>query len=365
MEFLPDDEALSERAASGKGLTRPELAVLNAYGKMGLKDELVVDEITNDPYHAKELVAAFPRELQEQFQEEMNDHPLKGQIIATKLANNIVNDMGPNFVYRKQEATGATVPEIASAYIIAREVFASRSIWAEVEKLNNKISADVQNQILFQVRRMVRRATRWFLRHRNPKFTSIQEHIDFYRKAFADLQKNALNYMTAAEKTGMETNIEKLKEQGVPEKLAQQVAILSTVFSAMDIAEVAAETGEKISLVAETYFRLGGEIQIHWFLDQVNKQPVANHWQALARAAFREELDWQQRLLTGTVLKYAEKGSDVEKMLESWFAANESYVERWKQTLADFKTTKSHEFAKFSVALRELTLLGQKCGNAQ
>lgn len=365
MEFLPDDEALAERTASGKGLTRPELAVLNAYGKMGLKDELVVDEITNDPYHAKELVAAFPRELQEQFQEEMNDHPLKGQIIATKLANNIVNDMGPNFVYRKQEATGATVAEIASAYIIAREVFASRSIWADVEKLNNKISADVQNQILFQVRRTLRRATRWFLRHRNPKFTSIQEHIDFYRKAFTDLQKNALNYMTASEKAGMEANIERLKEQGVPAKLAQQVAILSTVFSAMDIAEVAAQTGEKISLVAETYFRLGGEIQIHWFLDQVNKQPVANHWQALARAAFREELDWQQRLLTGTVLKYAEKGTDVEKMLENWLAANANHVDRWKQTLADFKTTKSHEFAKFSVALRELTLLGQKCGNAQ
>ncbi|EGN75792.1 NAD-specific glutamate dehydrogenase [Idiomarina sp. A28L] len=362
LEFLPDDDNLAERTASGKGLTRPELAVLNAYGKMVLKEELVVDEITNDPFHAKELVSAFPKELQAQFREEMNDHPLKGQIIATKLANNIVNDMGPNFIYRKQEATGATVPEIAAAYIIAREVFASRQIWAEIEKLNNKIPADVQNQVLFQVRRMVRRATRWFLRHRNPKFTSIQEHIDFYQKSFDDLQKNALNYMSDAEKSGIDANIEKLKEQGVPAKLAQQVSILSTVFSAMDIAEVADETGQKISLVAQSYFRLGAEIQIHWFLDQVNKQPVANHWQALARAAFREELDWQQRLLTVTLLKYSEKGMDTDAMLAAWLEANRNYVLRWKQTLADFKTTKSHEFAKFSVALRELTLLGQKCG---
>ena len=130
----------------------------------------------------------------------------------------------------------------------------------------------------------------------------------------------------------------------------------------MDIAEVAAETGQKIPMVAETYFRLGAEIQIHWFLDQVNKQPVANHWQALARAAFREELDWQQRLLTGNraeVLREDKKSAD-ENFLALWLENNTSSVERWKSTLADFKTTKSHEFAKFSVALRELTLLGQK-----
>lgn len=361
LEYLPDDDELAERTAAGKGLTRPELAVLNAYGKMVLKDELVTDEITNDPFHAKELVAAFPQQLQEQFAEAMNDHPLKGQIIATKLANNIVNDMGPNFIYRKQEATGATVAEIAAAYIIAREVFESRHIWTEIEKLNNKIPANVQNQVLFQVRRMVRRATRWFLRHRNPEFTSIQEHIDFYKKAFNDLNKNALEYMNDSERKVIVARIDELVEQGVPAKLAQRVGVLSTVFSAMDIAEVAAETGQKIPMVAETYFRLGAEIQIHWFLDQVNKQPVANHWQALARAAFREELDWQQRLLTGTVLKYAEDKKSSDEILALWLENNSSSVERWKSTLADFKTTKSHEFAKFSVALRELTLLGQKC----
>lgn len=364
LEFLPDDDELAERTAAGKGLTRPELAVLNAYGKMVLKEELVTDEITNDPFHQRELVAAFPRELQEQFRDEMNDHPLKAQIIATKLANNIVNDMGPNFIYRKQEATGATVAEIASAYITAREVFNTRSIWQQVEKLNNKIPADVQNQILFQVRRMVRRATRWFLRHKNPAFHSIQERIDFYSKAFNDLRKNVLNYMTEAEAAVIKSQIEKLVEQGVPNDLAHQVGILSTIFSALDIAEVGADTGKKTPLVAETYFRLGAQLQIHWFLDQVNRQPVANHWQALARAAFREELDWQQRLLTLAVLKHAEDEKTAENMLNRWSTENKSYVDRWKSTLADFKTTKSHEFAKFSVALRELTLLGQKSGNS-
>jgi glutamate dehydrogenase len=362
LEFLPDDDELADRTASGKGLTRPELSVLTAYGKMVLKEELLTKEITEDPFHGKELYESFPELLRERFSDEMEEHPLRGQIIATKLANNIVNDMGPNFVSRKVEATGGSVADVANAYVVAREVFDCERLWNEVEALNNKIPAKVQNDILFQVRRMVRRATRWMLRHRNPAFKSIQEHIDFYTPAFKDLRKNSLKYMSTKEADNLQKNIDKLIEQGVPKSLALEIGTLSTIFSALDIAEVAAENDKKISLVAECYFRLGAEIDLHWFLDQVNSQPVANHWQALARAAFREELDWQQRALTNTVLKYAEKDKDASTMLSNWVEENQSAIERWKGMLADFRTTKSHEFAKFSVGLRELMLLSHSSG---
>lgn len=362
LEFLPDDDELAERTATGKGLTRPELSVLTAYGKMVLKDELVVPEITADPFHSKELVTAFPQVLQDKFSEQMEAHPLKGQIIATKLANDLVNDMGPNFVFRKQEATGASIPEVASAYVIAREVFKANDITEQMEKLNNKVPAEVQNRVLFQVRRMVRRATRWFLRNRKPEFTSIAEYIEFYNKGFDDLRRNALKYMSEADAAGIEKDIAGLVEDGVPKKLAHQIGILSSIFSAMDITELAAQHNMKIATVAEAYFRLGAAIELHWFLEQINQQPVANHWQALARAAFREELDAQQRSLTSTVLQTGAQDASAAEMIEHWLAQHESFIERWRTTLADFKTTKSHEFAKFSVALRELLLLGQNCG---
>jgi len=365
LEFLPDDDLLTERTAAGKGLSRPELSVLTAYGKMVLKEELLTDEITSDPFHNKELYASFPVVLQDKFRDAMDEHPLKNQIIATKLANNIVNDMGPNFVSRKREATGATTAEVANAYTIAREVFNARELWKQIEEQNNKIPADVQNRMLFQLRRMMRRATRWFLRHRNPAFTSIQDFIDFYKKSFDDLRKNVLKYVGEKELENINREIDALREEGVPKALATQVGILSTIFSSMDIAELAEGHKLKISTVAECYFRLGSKIELHWFLDQVNRQPVANHWQALARAAFREELDWQQRALTGTVLQFASEVKKSDEMLELWIEKNEFYVERWKQILADFRTTKSHEFAKFSVALRELMLLSNNCGTSK
>ncbi len=361
LEFLPSDDELAERQAANKGLTRPELSVITAYGKMVLKEQLITDEITEDPYHSRELFDSFPKPLRERFAEAMESHPLKGQIIATKLANNIVNDMGPNFVLRKQEATGATVAEIATAYVVARECFRVEELWEQIEALNNKVPAESQNEILFQLRRMVRRATRWFLRHRNPSLHSIQEHLAFYMPAFDDLRENCLNYMTDDEANVLRETASKYEELGYPAKIAKQVACLSTVFSAMDVAEIAHDTEQDFDTVGRLYFFLGAKLNLHWFLNQINAQPVANHWQALARAAFREELDWQQRSLTLVVLKSTSQDSAPEARLQEWMEQNEVLLQRWQSMLSDFRTTKSHEFAKFSVALRELMLLSHNC----
>lgn len=363
LEDLPDDEALTDRITKGQTFTRPELSIITAYGKMVLKEAFAIPEIANDPYHAKELANYFPELLREKFAADLDIHPLRTDIIATQLASNIVNDMGPNFVLRKQEATGATPAEIAAAYVISREVYEAHRIRDEIEALDNVISADLQNKILFQVRRMVRRTSRWFLRHQNPDLNGIQENIDFYKPAFDDLRVNALNYCTADEVEEISAEIDQLVQQGVPADLARRIGLLSTIFSSMDIAEIAAQTNQEIATVAKVYYHLGNKIELHWFLHEISAQPIVNHWQALARAAFREELDWQQRALTATVFNFADKASDADAMLTIWLEEYAAYIERWTSILDEFKVAKNHEFAKFSVALRELMLLGHKCGS--
>ena len=116
-------------------------------------------------------------------------------------------------------------------------------------------------------------------------------------------------------------------------------------------------------MVANLYFKLGVRLELHWFLDQITRQPVGNHWQALARASFREELDWQQRSLTSVVLlcECVDTAQDLDKLLETWVETNAQPLDRWNHILADFKVGQTHEFAKFSVALRELMLLSLNC----
>jgi glutamate dehydrogenase len=360
LEFIPSDDEIAERMAQGKGLTRPELSVLLAYGKMVLKEQLVTPEITDDPYHGRLLIEAFPLPLQQKYSSQMQEHPLRAEIIATELANNIGNDMGLNFVNRMHEETGASVAEIANCYAMAAEVFELRKTWNEIESLDNKISSLVQTEMLFQLRRTVRRACRWFLRHRNPSH-SIEQAIEFYRPTFMVMTEKLFDFMIKDEVAQIQHVEKDLIKEGVPAGVATRISQLSSLFSVMDIAQIAEHDDREIEVVADLYFNLGASLDLHWFLDQITRQPVSNHWQALARSAFREELDWQQRALTLVILRTSPGSTDIEQMLEQWLAANQLPLERWQHILGDFRTSQTHEFAKFSVALRELMLLSHNC----
>ncbi len=359
LEFIPSDDEISDRVAEDKGLTRPELSVLIAYGKMVLKDELNIPAITENPYHEKLLVEAFPSVLRDKFKAQMEQHPLRGEIIATKLTNNMLNDMGLNFVFRMQEETGATVDEIADAYSIVKGIFDIGPLWRRIEQLDTAIDADLQLKMLEEARRIMRRTARWYIRHGN-KSLGIQEAIDAYRGTCEDLRKNLEQYLVEDEFAMLNKHTDSLTKKGVPDDIAYQVASFSNLFSSLDIAQIDEADDHDTSVIAKLYFQLGNQLELHWFLDQINNQAVSNHWQALARASYREELDWQQRSITANLLQSRPDATDAENILSNWMDNNQALLKRWYHMMSEFKTSSAHDFAKFSVALRELMLLSVK-----
>ncbi|PJG58650.1 NAD-glutamate dehydrogenase [Aeromonas cavernicola] len=360
LEFLPSDEELAERMAAGQGLTRPELAVLVAYGKMVLKEQLNCPEITDEPFLANLLVTSFPAQLQARFGAQLAQHPLRGEIIATRVANMLVNDMGLNFASRMQDETGASVADIACCFAMAREVFGMETLWRELEQADNQLDASTQLALMFYSRRIVRRATRWFLRARQRSW-SIRDNIAFFRPAFETLSQHLYEVMDESEVAEHRQAVAAWVAKQVPSAIARQVAHMSSLFSSLDLAQIAAQHQTDLLRAANVYYQLGVKLDLHWFLEQINGQPVGNHWQAMARASFREELDWQQRSLTAVVLEGYKGEGECATILADWIAEHEQLLSRWRHMLADFKTSSTHEFAKFSVALRELNLLQLHC----
>ncbi len=356
LEFIPSDDEISERVVTGKGLTRPELSVLIAYGKMVLKEQFNIPEITQNPYYNQHLELAFPGVLRSKFSAQMQEHPLRGEIIATKLANEIVNDMGLNFVYRIKEETGAEVAEIVQAFSVVKGVFQMSDLWCAVENLDNVIDANVQLEVLDDMRRALRRTCRWFIRH-GEKDLAIDKAIAKYRKAFEVVSANLHNFLVNEEVQEVEKRTQELIDNHVSESEAKRIASLSNLFSCLDLAQVAEEESCDVELVARIYYQLGNKFELHWFLQQINNQSVANHWQALARASYREELDWQQRALAIVILNSSSKKQSADEILDAWTQANKPKLARWHHMMSEFKTSDNHEFAKFSVALRELMLL--------
>ncbi|WED23165.1 NAD-glutamate dehydrogenase [Vibrio sp. JC009] len=362
LENIPDDETLLEREKQGVAFTRPELSVLVAYSKMLLKEQLACNAIAEDEFHKQLLAEYFPSELRGNYEKSFSNHPLKVEIIATSLANQMVNEMGCNFVTRLEEETGAEVTTIANTYAAAREIYGFADVFEQIRKLDNVATTQVQYEILYIVRRTLRRLTRWLIRNRSAN-SSVHELVASYNGDVTRVIQCLDDSLVPDEVQEHNELAHSWIEQGVSEEIATYVSRLSSLNSALDISTIAKESAKTVENASKLYFTLGDRLSLHWFLKQINAQPVDNNWQALARAAFREDLDWQQRQLTAQVLgcSCSVDQFEPESALESWMSSNSNALVRWENILNEFKVGSAHEFAKFSVALRELMLLNLSC----
>ena len=352
LEFLPDEEALTERKAAGQGLTAPELAILLSYTKIALSEELLASDLPDDPYLTSELARYFPTEVRERFRTRLARHPLRREIVAAQVTNALVNRAGTTFMFRLGEETGATAPDIARAFAVVREVFDLRGLWAEIEALDGSIAAQTQIAMLLRVRVLLERATRWLLRHQ-PRPLDIAAAISHFAPGAAALAEAGSTLLPAADRAAAQAAAEELAGAGVSPALANRVAHLDTLVAALDLVEVAAATGLSFDEVAGVYFEIGARLELHSVRERIAALPREERWDALARRALWEDLHNEQRALTADVLRESGKGP-VPERVGAWIAHNAEPVERCLQVLADVKSGNAYDLAMLSVAVREI-----------
>ncbi|MGC8119356.1 NAD-glutamate dehydrogenase [Marinobacter sp. VGCF2001] len=358
LEFLPDDETLSERKLAKKGLTRPELSVLISYVKGDLKQVLIESTLPDDPLLAGEMYKVFPRELTKNFSRELGEHQLRREIIATQIANDMVNHMGITFVERLNQSTGADPASIALAWIITRDVFRIDSWWDKIEALDYHVSADLQMELMQDLMRLMRRSVRWLLRNRRAEL-NIQTHMERFADSVWAITSGLPEYLGEQARVNWEKRHDELAAAGLPKELASVLAGTGYLYSSLGIIEAQEATGMPLKTVANLYYDLGDRLDLTWFADAVAGLTPSSHWQALARESFREDLDWQQRALTTGVLKMAQSPENVAESVQIWSERHKPMIARWNTMLSELKGVREPEYAMFSVALRELLDLAQ------
>jgi glutamate dehydrogenase len=358
VEFIPDDDVLSEGKLNGQSLTPPTIAVLLCYSKMILKEQILASNVPEDTYLKKLLVSYFPVPLQQQFSKEMDNHPLKREIIATKLSNIIVNEMGFAFVFRMQEETGAPVSAIIRAYMIARRVLDMEVIGSQIEALESIITAEQQTELLMQYVRLLRRVTRWFLRAQRMRL-NITKAIKLFAPGVVELKKAIPSVLGAGHKAYYEEFLNQYLSMGIPPALAHELTLPRALFSAPDIIDVALQLGISVTDSAQIYFNIGEFLDLAWIRMQITIHPTENNWESLSREALRDDLDWQQRQLTAGVIGLDDNKHDYMACFSNWSESHKALIDRWRKILADLRATSTLNYTMFFVAIRELLDLTQ------
>ncbi|HEY3074966.1 MAG TPA: NAD-glutamate dehydrogenase [Burkholderiales bacterium] len=358
LEYLPDDEEFAERRAAKTGLTQPERAVLLAYSKIALYDELLASSVPDDPFIATALERYFPVPLRSRFNAQIHAHPLRREIIATHVTNSMINRVGSTFVHRMQEETGAGAPDVVRAYLIVREAFGMVDLWRATEALDYQVPDRVQTAMVIDAGRLIVRATLWFLRHRG-HLADLTRSIAHFRAGAERLAALLPQLLPAAEQSAFAAAAKRLEKEGVPRELAVRCAAFDAMFSALDIVEVADSIRRDIEPVAHLHFALSGELDFPWIRARIGALPADSHWHTLAKAALRDDLAGMLRALAADALRTDGSG-DPAAQIAAWKSRNAVLYERFRQVLTDLRASESPDLAMLSVAMRELRNLSSR-----
>jgi glutamate dehydrogenase len=358
LEFLPNDEEFDERRAAKLGLTSPERAVLLAYSKIALYDEMLASDLPDDPFVSTALQRYFPEPLRARFKPQILAHPLRREIIATHVTNSMINRVGSTFVHRMREETGAGAPDVVRAYLITREVFGMVQLWRAIEALDYQVPDRVQTAMVIEAGRLIVRATLWFLRNRG-HLADLSRTIDQFRAGAVRVAALFPEVLPASERSAFDATARRLEKDGVPVALAGNVAALDAMFNALDIVEVTGQLKREIQPVARLHFALAGELDFAWLRSVIGRLPADSHWDTLAKAALRDDLAGMLRVLAADALRADPAATDPGSLIAAWKHRNAVLYERFRQLLADLRSAESPDLAMLSVALRELRNLSR------
>ena len=356
LEFLPGERTLNERRQAGLGLTSPELSVLLAYTKITLEDELLDSTLPDDEFLRADLYHYFPTALRKEYRDRIDSHPLRREIITTQVVNSLVNNAGTSFVFRMREETGASSVETARAHIVACAVFDLASYWKAIDALDNVVPAAVQIQMRLAGRRLTERGARWFLVNRRQPL-DIAAQVESFSAGVAQVVAELPKLLKGSDAAQLAAARDELRAAGVPAELADRVAAVSAAYSALDIVEVARDSGRPPVEVAECYFDIVDRLNIGALRDRITALPRTDRWQAMARAAVREDLYNAQAALTFDVLAASPAATGATARFEAWAAKNASAHERAAAVLEEISTADTFDLAVLSVALRVLRTL--------
>jgi glutamate dehydrogenase len=352
VEYLPDDAELARRAHIGKGLTRPEIAVLLAYGKLWLYDAILDSDLPDDPLLVDELVRYFPSALDTaDWRARMTRHRLRREIVATVATNSMVNRIGGSIIARVMERTGVPPAEVARAYLIVRDAFGLREVWEQIEALDTKVPANVQTAMLIEANRLIERGIGWVLTHAPRPLDMNRLRLEL-EPGIAAVQAQFAQVLPAETAAVLAARADEYRAQGVPAELAERVAVLIVLASANDIAQIAARTGRPVEGVGRLYFLVGGRFNLGWLRASAERLPGGTHWQKLATDAVIDDLYVRHAQLCEAVAT-ATGDLPAEDALAAWIDARRSAVERADLLLGEIKAAGKLDLATLIVATHQ------------
>lgn len=356
VEFLPDDMAIAERRKRNLALTRPELAVLLAYAKLSLYNELLDSSVPDDPSLGRELERYFPQEMSNLFPEALHAHRLRREIIATQLTNSMINRGGATLVVRIADQTGASAAAIAAAFAAVRQSYDLIALNGEIDALDNKVSGKTQLDLYAAVQDLLLDRLVWFLHNVDLK-QGLEKIVAHYRDGIAQVAAALDGALSQEAMAARDAVVVELGKAGVPLDLARRIASLPALKAAPDIVLVADRAQKPVDEVTATYFAAEAFFQLDRVAHAVPGIAVADYFDRLALDRALDSIGEAERRLTAAMVGNGQalEGFAGAGAVEEWLKPRRTEVERIRAAI--------HEIAGSGLTLSKLSVAASLLGD--
>ncbi len=359
IEGLPSPSDMQMIAENGGRLTRPELAVLNAYAKIVLFDDLIETDVADDPFFGTMLREYFPTAVQS-FGTALKRHRLRREIIISRLCNRMVDVGGPVFMSTLSEPTNGSPGEIAKAFTIAYEVLQIGAIRTAINDLDNKISAEAQLSLQAEISTVLQRVIGWLVRR--GESGSIDMRIARRTDGLAHVDEGWIDVLSSYDSRRVAARIGRFIRSGIPEALAADVSLLRARASGFDVVELTEKTGWPIRKAAELFYDMGGRFKIDRLRSMSMKTQPKTHWEGLAQQRIEEDYYAAQASLALEAARiHIDNGgtakADTKTMIATYVEVKSHAVQAYDAVYSKINASGGWTLAKFAIVngqIREL-----------
>ncbi|ROZ99318.1 NAD-glutamate dehydrogenase domain-containing protein [Gordonia sp. OPL2] len=357
LECLPEAAEFDILERDQQGLVNPQLATVLAHVKLDLKSQLLQDEVLEAEWFEPVFSTYFPDALTALLGDSIDQHPLRREITATVLVNEIIAAAGITYPFRLVEDTGATASDIVRAYAVATTVFRLPDLWTSIRGADLP-TADT-NALVVESRRLLDRASRWFLSNR-PQPLDIGVEIDRFEPVVSRLSGEVADMLCGNEADTVEASTRSMVERDLPREIAQRLAESLYAYSLLDIVEIAAQVNLEPDALARVYYALSDHLRIDELLIAVSSLPRGDRWQSLSRIALREDLYRSLRRLSVDVVKCSTEAADSPvAAIGQWEQQNRARLSRCRRTLDELRRSGATNVEALTVATTQIRRMTQ------
>jgi glutamate dehydrogenase len=352
LEALPSDMEMQERARAGRGLTRPELAVLLSFAKIALQHDLLESEVPDTPALESWLTAYFPTALRERYAGGIEKHSLRREIIALGLTNAIINRGGPAMAVRLADETARTTADVAYAFLATREVFELPALWLRIDALDGRAKGDAQLALYAATQDLVNAQTLWFLRN-GAAMSDLAGTIARHRAGAAGLRLALAAVLPERQRAQLDAESQRLAAAGVPGELAAEVASLGVLGLAPPIAEIAAETTTAVADAARVYLAIGEQLRMSDLVTKAGAIATPDYYDRVAVAQALNQLASAQAAFTRDAIRSGDADA-----AQAWAERQGARLGRVKAMLEEIAGDSTLTVSRLLVAAGQLGDLG-------